>query len=64
MSGRIPECAEKDRPSLIAKMEETFVENMKYAANRLQQVMHGRNWKKMFSCWNGWSKLHNFHPNS
>lgn len=37
MAGRIPECAEKDRPSLITKMEETFVENMKYAANRLQQ---------------------------
>ncbi|XP_072031162.1 putative hydroxypyruvate isomerase [Amphiura filiformis] len=37
MTGRIPECSEQDRTALVAKMEKTFVENLKHAADRLKQ---------------------------
>ena len=38
MAGIIPECKEGDRAKVLAKMEETFVENLKFAAERLKQV--------------------------
>ena len=38
MAGRIPDCKEEDRVKVLANMEETFVENLKFAAERLKQV--------------------------
>ena len=38
MAGRIPDCKEEDRAKVLANMEEIFVENLKFAAQRLKQV--------------------------
>ena len=42
MAGVIPECKDDEKSDMLRKMEETFVCNLKYAAERLGKVMH--NW--------------------
>ncbi|XP_038057883.1 putative hydroxypyruvate isomerase [Patiria miniata] len=37
MAGVTPDCTEGDRPALLRKMEETFLSNLKYAAERLSK---------------------------
>ncbi|XP_033636311.1 putative hydroxypyruvate isomerase isoform X1 [Asterias rubens] len=37
MAGRIPECKEQEKTKLLIRMEETFIENLKYAAERLSK---------------------------
>ncbi|XP_022109780.1 putative hydroxypyruvate isomerase [Acanthaster planci] len=37
MAGVTPDCTEDDRPAVHRKMEETFISNLKYAADRLSQ---------------------------
>ena len=42
MAGRIPGCKEQEKTKLLIRMEETFIENLKYAAERLSKVNYLR----------------------